>query len=59
VTSFNDHRIRLLSNTRRVGIGYCHNRVFENSDSDIIAHIDSDDMILRGSLKKMYDTLII
>lgn len=57
VSSFNDSRIKLLKNKRRMGIGYCHNRVIENSDSKIISHIDSDDFILKGSLEKMRDTL--
>ena len=56
--SFNDPRIKILTNDRRMGIGYCHNKVIKNCNSEIICHVDSDDYILKGSLKKMYDSLV-
>ena len=53
VKSFEDPRVRLLRNDRKMGIGYCHNRVIRESESIFIAHVDSDDMVLSGALEKM------
>lgn len=57
VSSFNDPRIKLIKNNRRMGIGYCHNMVIEESNSNVISHIDSDDFIVQGSLRKMSDII--
>ena len=53
VRSFEDPRIRLIRNHANRGIAYCHNLVIEKSASPFIAHVDSDDVLLPGALKKM------
>lgn len=53
VRSFKDPRIRLIRNHVNRGIAYCHNLVIEKSSSPFIAHVDSDDVLLPGALKKM------
>ena len=55
--SYDDPRITLFQNERRKGIGYCHNLVLSESHSPIIAHVDSDDFIRQGALKKMVNAL--
>jgi len=57
VSRFADPRVRLLRNERRRGIGYCHNRVIAESASPFIAHVDSDDVILPGALRKLVNAL--
>ena len=57
VQAFRDPRIRLLRNKKNIGIAACHNLVLEHSDSDVVAHVDSDDLLLAGALQKMVGTL--
>lgn len=57
VANYGDSRIRLIRNERRLGISACHNRVVAESTSPFIAHVDSDDVILPGALRKMTDAL--
>ena len=57
VQAFRDPRIRLLRNKKNIGIAACHNLVLEHSDSDFVAHVDSDDLLLAGALQKMVGTL--
>ena len=57
VRSLKDPRCRLLQNTTRRGIGYCHNLIVRESDAPVIAHVDADDMILPGTLAKMVDAV--
>jgi len=45
--------VRVLRNTERRGIGYCHNRAIERTTAPLIAHVDADDVILPGSLAKL------
>lgn len=57
VGAFDDARIRLVTNDRRRGIGYCHNRVLAHSAAPYVAHVDADDFILPGALRKMVGAL--
>jgi colanic acid/amylovoran biosynthesis glycosyltransferase len=57
VEAFQDPRVRLLRNRRRRGIGYCHNRVLDESRSTFVAHVDSDDFLLPGALSKVVQKL--
>jgi glycosyltransferase involved in cell wall biosynthesis len=57
VRSFKDPRVRLIENEKQMGISYCHNLVIEESGSPFIAHVDSDDTVLPGALRKMTDAL--
>ena len=57
VNTFRDPRIRLLRNTHRRGISFCHNRILDESTSPFIAHVDSDDLILPGALRKLVDAV--
>ena len=59
VKRFRDPRIRVLENHRNRGIGYCHNQVLEQSRAPFIAHVDSDDVVLRpDALKKLLEKLL-
>jgi glycosyltransferase involved in cell wall biosynthesis len=51
--SFDDPRVKVLINKANKGISYCHNRVIRSSDSRLIAHVDSDDLVLPDALRKM------
>ena len=53
-----DARLRVLCNETRRGIGYCHNRVIEESSSPIIAHVDADDFILPGALRALTEAVL-
>ncbi len=53
VQSINDQRVRLLPNRFNRGIGFSHNRVIRESDSEFIVHVDADDLVLPGGLQKM------
>ena len=55
VAAFQDPRLRLLRSRKRRGIGHAHNRVVQETDSKFIVHVDSDDLILPGALKRMVD----
>jgi len=57
VSTFQDPRIHLLRNTRRRGISFCHNRILDESTSPFIAHVDSDDLVLPGALRKLVDAV--
>ncbi|MGH7960326.1 MAG: glycosyltransferase [Candidatus Binatia bacterium] len=57
VASCRDARVRLLRNGRRMGISYCHNVILRESRSPFIAHVDADDFLLPGALRKMVETL--
>ncbi len=57
VQSFQDPRVRLLRNEKKMGIGYCHNAVIRQSESRYIAHVDSDDLVLPGAFQKMIQKL--
>jgi colanic acid/amylovoran biosynthesis glycosyltransferase len=57
VAACSDPRVRLLRNGRRMGIGYCHNVVLRESRSPAIAHVDADDFLRPGALRKVVDAL--
>ena len=57
VTSCPDGRVRLLRNSRRMGIGYCHNVVLRESRGPFIAHVDADDFLMPGALRAMVEAL--
>jgi glycosyltransferase involved in cell wall biosynthesis len=52
-----DPRVRLLRNPRRMGIGHCHNLVLRESRSPYIAHVDADDFLRPGALRKVVDAV--
>jgi glycosyltransferase involved in cell wall biosynthesis len=52
-----DPRLRVLRNPRRRGIGACHNIVLRHGRAPYIAHVDADDFILPGALRRMLDAL--
>src|SRR5437879_11278438 len=53
VRGFPSPRIRLIENGARRGIAHCHNVVLERSTAPFLAHVDSDDLILPGALRKL------
>jgi glycosyltransferase involved in cell wall biosynthesis len=55
--SFADPRIVVLRNPVRRGVGYCHNQVVAQSRAPFIAHVDSDDLVVPGGLRKVVDRL--
>src|SRR5262245_9951617 len=57
VASCQDACVRLLRNSRRMGIGYCHNRVLRESRSPFIAHVDADDFLMPGAIRKMIEAI--
>src|SRR5262245_10317185 len=57
VASFADPRIVVLRNQVRRGVAHCHNQVVAKSRAPFIAHVDSDDMVMPGALRKMVDRL--
>jgi glycosyltransferase involved in cell wall biosynthesis len=57
VESIRDRRLRLLRNPQRRGIGACHNLVLRYSRAPYIAHVDADDLILPGALRKLVDAV--
>ncbi len=59
VAAYEDPRVRLLSrHARRRGIAHCHNRIIEQSRAPFIAHVDSDDFLIRSdALRMMVDVL--
>lgn len=57
VLSFNDPRVRLLTNKTNRGIAYCHNLVIKQSTSPFIAHVDSDDVVMPQAFEKMLKAL--
>jgi glycosyltransferase involved in cell wall biosynthesis len=52
-----DARVKLLRNPARRGIGHGHNRVIEEARAPVIVHVDADDFILPGALKKAVTTM--
>jgi glycosyltransferase involved in cell wall biosynthesis len=55
--SFADPRIVVLRNPVRRGVGHCHNQVVARSRAPFIAHVDSDDLVVPGGLRKVVDRL--
>lgn len=57
VRRIGDSRVRLIRNTARRGVAYCHNIVVAQSASPFIAHVDADDLIAPAALKTMVAAL--
>lgn len=55
VGSFRDARIRLITNHRRMGRAYAYNLAGAKSESPFIAHLEPDDMLLRGAFRRMIE----
>ena len=53
VRGFPSPKIRLIENGARRGIAHCHNVVLERSTAPFLAHVDSDDLIVPGALRKL------
>jgi glycosyltransferase involved in cell wall biosynthesis len=58
VESITDGRLTLLRNGSRRGIGACHNRVLAHSRAPYVAHVDADDVLMPGALRKLVDALV-
>ncbi len=52
-----DPRLHVLRNPRRRGIGACHNIALRHSRMPYVAHVDADDYILPGALRRLLDAL--
>ncbi|HUI27116.1 MAG TPA: glycosyltransferase [Candidatus Kryptonia bacterium] len=57
IESLRNDRVRLVRNDRRRGIGYCHNVILRASRAPFLAHVDADDFLLRGALRKLLEAV--
>lgn len=57
VEAIDDPRLTLLRNRRRQGIGRCHNAILRASRAPFLAHVDADDFLLPGALRRMVAVL--
>lgn len=57
VAAIRDPRLRLLRNPHRRGIGACHNIIVRHARAPYVAHVDADDYILPGALRRVVDAL--
>jgi len=57
VAGIADPRVRLIRNPVRRGIAACHNIVLDHSGAPFVAHVDADDVVLSGALRRMVDLL--
>jgi colanic acid/amylovoran biosynthesis glycosyltransferase len=55
VESFQDPRIRLITNHRRMGDAYCYNLVSAERASPFIAHVEADGLVLPGAFRRMLE----
>jgi len=55
IKRFNDRRILLIINKRRLGLAASLNLGIKKSTCELIARVDSDDVYLKNRLKKQYD----
>ena len=53
VHGFDDPRIRLSRNPSHLGIAASHNRVLRCSDSELVVHVDADDIVHPGAFGRM------
>ncbi|WP_300365681.1 glycosyltransferase family 2 protein, partial [Brachyspira sp.] len=53
-----DNRIKLINHNENQGLGFARNSGFNNSNSDYIVFIDSDDFISYDYVENLYDTAI-
>ena len=53
-----DPRVRVVRNSRRRGIYWCHNRVLAESRAPFIVHLDSDDLLIQPlAFRKLLDRI--
>jgi len=57
VRSFDDPRVRLETNRTNRGIGYSHNVALAHCRSPYVCHLDADDLLLPGALRRAVDAL--
>lgn len=57
VAAIRDPRLTLLRNRQRRGIGACHNIIVRHARAPYVAHVDADDYILPGALRRVVDAL--
>jgi len=57
VAAIRDPRLTLLRNAHRRGIGACHNLIIRHARAPYVAHVDADDYILPGALRRVVDAL--
>ncbi|MGH7786968.1 MAG: glycosyltransferase, partial [Candidatus Binatia bacterium] len=55
--SIRDPRLTVLRNAQRRGIGACHNIILRHGRAPYVAHVDADDYILPGALRRLVDAL--
>ena len=54
----NDKRIKIIHNKKNMGLSYSRNRGLELATGKYILFVDSDDMLIEGSLSAMYDKAV-
>ena len=57
VSDLSDSRIRLIRNSANLGIGACHNLALRSSDSELVVHVDADDVVLPDGFRRMVDAM--
>jgi glycosyltransferase involved in cell wall biosynthesis len=57
IANLRDSRIRLIRNPVNLGIGACHNLALHNSDSELVVHVDADDVVLPDGFRRMVDAM--
>ena len=57
VAAIRDPRLTLLRNPQRRGIAACHNLIVRHARAPYVAHVDADDYILPGALRRMVEAL--
>jgi glycosyltransferase involved in cell wall biosynthesis len=55
--SLGDSRLCFLRNESRRGIGSSHNRILNETDSQYVAHVDSDDLVRPGAFRTLRDRM--
>ena len=54
----NDKRIKIIHNKKNMGLSYSRNKGLELATGKYILFVDSDDMLIEGSLSAMYDKAV-
>ena len=55
--SFEDPRIRLISNPRKRGVARCHNQVIERCDTAFLAEVSATDRLVPHALSRLVDAV--
>ncbi len=55
--STGDPRVTVLRNPMRRGIAACHNLIVRQARAPYIAHVDADDLVLPGALRRLVDAV--